>query len=471
MQKERQLKKAKPSLDDQGLMWFAVALLVGLVVWMLPTPDGLSPHAHIYLAMISSLLVLFLTEPIPLPMVMALGASAMIILGIGGTSQVWTPFAHPVVFFVLGCLMVAAVAEKVGLTRRLAQVLIRYCGTNVVRFSFFSCMVLGTAASIMHDVSAVTLGIMTILPLMREASIRPGSRTGIFLIIALTFSCSAGGMGTLVGGGRNMVAAAFLQDMTGLTISFEQWLIRVLPLIFFNIPAVWAAVYIVFKPDRSLHFSDSLQHAKRKPLSINEMKALVVVALVFIGFFTSGLHGLDYSVVVVVGVAVLLLMGVVDWNFINERTEWAVSFLVFGGGISLGHAMDYTGAGEYLAQVFFPAFEGRGWFLLFIGIGVFASLMTELMANVAAASLIMPIAIPMAQMGNIDPTIVALALGMFTSFSYLIVVGCPPNVVAYSFGYFKSSDLFKGGLLAQPLGMLATALAALVWWNIIGFVG
>ncbi len=458
---------------DHCYLWFFVAVLVGIIVSALPTPEGLTPEGQTYLAILSAMLIMFLTEPLPLPMVMVMGASALMVSQVGSTSDVWLPFAHPVVFFVLGCLMIAAVAESVGLTRRLAQILLRYCGTNVVRFSFLSCILLGAAASIMHDVSAVTLGLMTILPLMREIDIRPGSRTGIFLIISLTFACSAGGMGTLVGGGRNMVAAAFLHDLTGLTISFEQWMLRAFPLIFLAIPAVWAAVYLVFRPDRSLHFRNPNpgHQAEREPLSGNEVKALVLIVITFIGFFTSGLHDLDYSIIVMISAALLLLMRVVDWEYINSRTEWAVSFLVFGGGISLGQAMDYTGAGKYLAHVFFPLFEGRGWFLLFVGIGIFASLMTELMANVAAASLIMPIAIPMAQMEGIDPTVVALALGMFTSFSYLIVVGCPPNVVAYSFGYFRASDLFKAGVIAQPLGMLATALAALVWWSIIGFAG
>nr|WP_315989903.1 SLC13 family permease [Desulforamulus aquiferis] len=90
-------------------------------------------------------------------------------------------------------------------------------------------MGLGLASAIMHDIAAATIGIMAMLPLMKAAGIHPGSRTGIFLMIALPFSCSAGGMGTLVGGGRNMVSAAFLKDITGIEISFIDWAIYAYP--------------------------------------------------------------------------------------------------------------------------------------------------------------------------------------------------------------------------------------------------
>ena len=48
------------------------------------------------------------------------------------------------------------------------------------------------------------------LPLMRVAGIHPHTNTARFMLLSLAFACSCGGMGTLVGGGRCMVAAAFL---------------------------------------------------------------------------------------------------------------------------------------------------------------------------------------------------------------------------------------------------------------------
>ena len=468
---QAEAQSTAPSLQKR-LVLILAAIGIGFgMYFLLPTPEGLSQKGHIYLALLAGLLILFLTEPIPLPLVMVVSGISLIVLGIGDTREVWAGYAHPVVFFVLGCLMIAIVAEAVGLTERLGRFILRYTGTNVVRFSFISCFGLGVASSLMHDIAACAIGIMAMLPLMRAAGIHPGSRTGAFLMISLPFCCSAGGMGTLVGGGRNMVSAAFLQDITGIEITFVDWMIYAFPACVIAVPAVWLAVFLVFRPDRELHFKELTEEQKKKtPMTGQEIKALVVVAFVFLGFFTKNIHNLDYSVFVMGGVVLMLLLGLINWKVLNEKTEWAVAVLVFGGGIALGTAMGTSGAAEYLASVFFPLFEGKGWLVLLVGVGAFAAIMTNLMANIAAAALILPIAIPLAVMEGVNPTIVAMALGMWTSFAYLLVIGCPPNVVAYTFGFFKSSQLSKAGLVAMPIGMVVLTLIALTWWKVIGLV-
>ncbi len=218
---------------------------------------------------------------------------------------------------------------------------------------------------------------------------------------------------------------------------------------------------MIFRPDRTLEFPKlTEEQLQKKPLTGTELKALMIIALVFVGFFTKDFHGLDYSIVVMAGVILILMLNVVNWSQLNEKTEWAVTFMVFGGGIALGTAMGYSGAAEYMASVFFPLVDGKGAILLFVGVGVFAAILTNLMANIAAAALLLPIAIPMAMMSGINPVIVAMSLGMFTSFAYLLVIGCPPNVVSYSFGYFKPYDLLKAGLVALPVGVLVLAVIA-----------
>ena len=165
-----------------------------------------------------------------------------------------------------------------------------------------------------------------------------------------------------------------------------------------------------------------------------------------------------------------MISGVLKWEDINNNLEWGTALFIFGGGISLGLAMGYSGAADYFAHLFFPFIQGKGWLVLFIGVGVFSALVTNAMANVAAAALILPIVIPMAQLEGVDPTVLALCLGTATSFAMLLVIGCPPNAIAYSYRYFKSSDLTKVGLVASPVLLSVLVLVAAVWWRILGLV-
>jgi len=452
--------------------WIITAMLAGLIVWFLPNPEGLSIVGHRFLSLLVTLIILFLKEALPLPVTMG-GAGAMIVLlRIGELQQVWTAYAHPVVFFVIGCLMLANIAEQVGLTRRLGNFLLKHCGNNVVKFSFFSSFVFGIASGFMHDVSAVTLGLMSLLPLMRAAEIKPGSNTGKFLVISMAFSCSAGGMGTLVGGGRNMVAAAFLEEFTGIQITFWNWMIHALPPAIIIIPVVWGIVYLVFSPDTSLYFPEQTieEGMIKEPFNLKEKITLATVSLVLIGFLTHGFHQIHYSIIAILGVLILTAFGFVRWEKLNNEIPWAVAFLIFGGGISLGRAMDYTGTAEFLADVFFPIIEGRSWILLFIGVAIFGSLFSEVMANIASAALVIPIALPIAQSAGVNPAVIALVLGMFTSFAYFMVIGCPPNAIAYSFGYFSTSDLLKVGFITKIIAIIALTAITLIWWNMLGII-
>jgi sodium-dependent dicarboxylate transporter 2/3/5 len=132
--------------------------------------------------------------------------------------------------------------------------------------------------------------------------------------------------------------------------------------------------------------------------------------------------------------------------------------------------MDASGAARYFANLVFPLFQGNGWLVMFAGVAVFGAIVTNAMANVAAAALILPIIIPLAQLEGVDPRVLALCLGMATSFAMLLVIGCPPNAFAYSYRQFKSADLTKAGLVATPILLLTLIIVCALWWNVLGLV-
>ena len=259
-----------------------------------------------------------------------------------------------------------------------------------------------------------------------------------------------------------------MKEFTGIELSFFDWIIYAMPGAIVTVPAAVLVVYFVFRPNpkyRLPTFDD-----KPGPWTPLEKKTCVIIAAIFIAWLTKGIHGLDYSVTGMTGVAALVLFRVLNWEDIHTNLEWGTALFIFGGGIALGLAMDSSGAARYFANLFFPLVKGGGWFLLLAGVCVFGALVTNAMANVAAAAMILPIVIPLAQLEGVDPRILALGLGMATSFAMLLVIGCPPNAIAYSFRQFKAMDLTKVGLVATPILLGLLFLVAGVWWHILGLV-
>ncbi len=430
--------------------------------------DGMSPKAKRFLSVLAVLVILFVVEPIPLEITAVLIGASLVMMGITDVKGAWAPYMHPVVIFIMCCLIFAIALDKVGLTKRLGYYIIKKAGNSVTRFTFIIAVGLGLASSFMHDAAACAIGIVTMLPLMRAVGIDPNTNTAKFMMLSLPFACSCGGMGTLVGGGRCMVSAAFLKEFTGIEITFFEWIKYCMPAAILCVPAAVFIVYLVYRPDPKFKLPDFDEDLG--PMTATEIKALVIIALSFVAWLTKGIHGLHYSVTGMVGVAYLVLTGVLKWRDINDNLEWGTALFIFGGGISLGLAMGYSGAADYFANLFFPLIQGKGWLVLFVGVAVFGALVTNAMANVAAAALILPIVIPMAQLEGVDPTILALGLGMATSFAMLLVIGCPPNAIAYSYKYFKSSDLTKLGLVATPALLLILIGVVCTWWKVLGLI-
>jgi sodium-dependent dicarboxylate transporter 2/3/5 len=430
--------------------------------------DGLSPKAKRFLALLAMLIFLFVAEPIPLEITAICIGVFLVIMDIGNVKDAWAPYMHPVVVFIMCCLIFAISLEKAGLTRRLGYFIIKKAGDSVTKFTFIIAISLGLASSFMHDAAACAVGIVTMLPLMRAVNIEPHSNTAKFMMLSLPFACSCGGMGTLVGGGRNMVAAAFLLEFTGIEITFFEWIKYAMPAAIITVPIAVGVVWLVFRPDPK--FKMPKLDEELAPWRPIEKKALAIIGLSFILWLTKGLHGIDYSVTGMLGVTALVLAGVLEWDDIHKNLEWGTALFIFGGGISLGLAMGSSGAAAYFAHLFFPLVQGGGWLVLFIGVAVFGALVTNAMANVAAAALILPIVIPIAQLEGVNPIVMALCLGLATSFAMLLVIGCPPNAIAYSYRYFRASDLTKVGLVATPVLLAVLVLVAGVWWKILGLV-
>ncbi len=430
--------------------------------------DGLSPKAMRFLAMLVVLIFLFVAEPIPLEITAICIGVSLTLLGIVDVKEAWAPYMHPVVVFIMCCLIFAISLDKAGITKRLGYFIVKKAGNSVVKFTFILSIGLGISSSFMHDAAACAIGIVTMLPLMKAVGIEPHTKTAKFMMLSLPIACSCGGMGTLVGGGRCMVSAAFLKEFTGIEITFFEWIKYCMPAAIICVPIAVVIVYFVFRPDPKFKLPEFEKEIG--PWSLMEKKALIIIGLSFILWLTKGLHGIHYSATGMLGVTALVLTGVLKWDDIHENLEWGTALFIFGGGIALGLAMGHSGAATYFATLFFPYIQGGGWLLLFAGVGVFGALVTNAMANVAAAALILPIVIPMAILEGVDPTILALCLGTATSFALLLVIGCPPNAIAYSYRYFKAADLAKVGIVATPILLTVLILVASVWWSFLGLV-
>ena len=98
----------------------AVLAPAALLLLLLAPMPGLKPEAHQLAAVLAAVVVLWVTEALPLPVTALLGAAACVVLGVAPAREVFAPFADPLMFLFIGAFILARAIFLHGLDRRLA---------------------------------------------------------------------------------------------------------------------------------------------------------------------------------------------------------------------------------------------------------------------------------------------------------------------------------------------------------------
>jgi di/tricarboxylate transporter len=194
---------------------------------------------------------------------------------------------------------------------------------------------------------------------------------------------------------------------------------------------------------------------KRAPLAIGILLAVVLLAAVDV---------MPIAGLAIIGAVVALFAGCVSQQRAYEAIDWRILMLIFGM-LSLSSAMEQTG----LARVIVEALAG--WVAHLGPVAVLAilylvtSLLTEVMSNNAAAVLLTPIAIGLAQSLGIDPRPFIVAVMFGASASFATPIGYQTNTYVYRAGNYRFKDFLRIGVPMNLLIMAATVIVVPLFWE------
>ena len=452
------------------LIKIAVSLAAGIVIILLPRPAHLSPEGHRFLALLLPVVMLWVTEAIPIGVTALIAGAGMILFKIQSAQNAWAPFASPAVMFVLMVIMFGVVLNEVGLANRMMYYLLKFAGTRIKRLSFILALGCTMASTIFHDATITVIMVFAFVPVFMSMNLKPGEghRLPKFFILLIPLASSAGGFGTLLGGGRCPLAVEILQKYSQGTVSigFLKYIVIQFPLAILTAVATWAVLWIMLRPEEKELTGVHIPYPG--PMSRRETGVLIIFLATFVVWFMGDLTGWHYSVPAAFAILGFCAPGWISFRTICEKFPWE-SWLVFGAGVSVGGAMLDSGAGRFLAEAFLPVLDGRSTFVIYLGIGIFGAFLSSMMANSAAVALMLPICLPMADLMGMAPQTVAMIAPICTSF-VMLVIGCPPTIIAYSTGYFTQMEFVK---IAVPwaLSLLLVCVCSMwLYWPLIGFV-
>ena len=460
----------EPATTRSIIIKFIISLGLGILVMLLPRPETLTPEGHRLLALLTFVVFLWVSEAVPIGATALLAGAGLIFLNIQPAQAAWAPFASPAVMFVLMIIMFGVVLNEVGLANRIMYNLLKFAGTRIKRLSLILAVGCTITSSVFHDATITVIMVFAFVPVFMSMGLKPGQghRLPMFFMLLIPLSASAGGFGTLLGGGRNPLALEVLNKFSDgtLSVGFLEYIFIQFPICVVTAVATWAVLWVVIRPKETE--LEGVELSDPGPMKTAEIGVLVIFIFTFVLWFMGDLTGWHYSVPAAFAILGFCGPGWISFRTICDKFPWE-SWIVFGAGVSLGVAMLDSGAGRYLAEVCLPILDGKPEFVVYYGMSFFGSFLSSLMSNSAAVALMLPITLPMAELMEMSPKSVALMAPMTTSF-IMLVIGCPPTIIAYSTGYFSQVDFMKIAIPWCLVLLVVCVISMLVYWPLIGFI-
>jgi len=457
---------------------------------------GLTPPAHRLAGILAMVVVLWITEALPMAITAVLGPVLAVVFLVAPAPTALAPFADPIIFLFIGGFMLAQAMFVHGVDRRIAFTALssRFVGSSPARILIVYGGV-ATALSMWISNTATTAMLfpigLSIAAHMRSVSTSSAANIQKFalaMMLITSFATSIGGMGTPVGTPPNLIGIGMLQRIAGVQISFFDWMAIGVPLVVILFTflivlfTVTSARGVVVGQESIAMVSREL--AKLGPVSRAQRNVFLafgatVVLWIAPGFFA--IAGADqtpfaraYAASVPEGVAamigaLLLFVMPIDWP--NRRftlswdeavqIDWGI-VLLYGGGLAMGQLAFSTGLATAMGQgltTWLPSHSSFALTALFTGAAI---VLSEATSNTASANMIVPIAIAVATAAGVRPLEPALGATLGASMGFMMPISTPPNAIVYSSGYIPITAMMKFGLALDLFSYIVIVAAVML---------
>ena len=383
---------------------------------------------------------LWMTEIVPLPVTALLVPVIAYFMGILSPKEAMEPFSSTIIFLFMGGFTLAALLNKHGIDRWLADKVTTMSNGNlwvsVIGFfavtSFLSMWMSNTATTAMMIPIAIAL-VNKEYPRMRT-----------MILLGTAYSANIGGNGTAVGSPPNGLA------VSALDIDFFTWFKVGFPTALVMFPLVIIALWFVIRPEKDakvnrLSDSHSMNWTSEAKGTIG-LFLFTVICWIFSSQIGSslGLKNFDRMIAILI-TALAPAFKLITWKDLEDKIGWGI-LLLFGGGLCLSVVLGETGTSLWLATALINSIS-TPWIIIFACITLMVFL-TELSSNTGSAAILIPVMIALSN--QFDPAVtyaLVFGVGLAANCAFMLPVATPPNALVYGTGYINQKDMIKTGII------------------------
>jgi len=430
--------------------------------------------AKITTALLFAVATLWLVEIVPLSVGGLLIPIVVVVFRVAEPKVVLQPFFHPIIVLFFAGFLLAEGMRRTGVDRWIALNILRRSSLKPAYLMLTMMMLTAFLSLWMSNTASVAIIIPIALAVLARIPGEEG-RTGFrrALILGVAYAASMGGIGSAIGTPANILAMDFLNEYAGANLAFIDWFAYGLPIAILMVPIIWLFLILTFRVRTSSvqqHLSHQVYKQELKAMGRPDkaQRYVLVIFVIIMGLLlTERWHQVHASIVALGGVLFLFFVDVIKKDDLNN-INWD-ALLTFGGGLAIGNILVATGVSDWIA-LHLTALSQLPSMLIILLVASLTLLIGAFISNTACAAMLIPLAIPLANLLHIDPRLLVGVVAIASSIDFALVVGTPPTMMAYSTGYFDVKEIFQRGILLDAIGVLVLSLLVTQIWGLLGVV-
>lgn len=449
----------------------------GAAVWMLPRPAGVEPQGWRLLAIFGATILGMILQAMDSGAVVLLGLAAAMLTGAMSLGAALAGFSNSIVWLIVSAFLFSQAVTSTGLGKRLAYLFIRAFGHRTLGLGYALAASELVIAPAVPANTARTGGIL--FPIVSSIARVCGSlpqqspRLGAFLMLNQFHATIILSAMFLTSTTTNPLVIGLAQKTAGVTVSWGLWAVAAL------VPGALSLIlvpWILYRlhPPESSDSPEAAAEAKRQlkdlgPLSRSEIALATVVGCCLLLWATTPVHHLDPTAVAFLGLAAMLLGGVMKWQEVIQTSGAWDAMLWFGGLLGMADALGKLGVTEWFARSVASHVHGPWlWILIILSLVYFYShyAFASMTAHVTA---MFPPFLAVAVAAGAPALLAVLLLGFCSTLNAAMThYSTGPAPIYFGAGYVEQATWWKVGFVVSLVHVAIWMGIGIPYWKLIG---
>lgn len=424
--------------------------------------------AVITLCVLAVACFLFITELIPLAVTAMAACTALGILGVLPSKQVYAGLSNSTVVLFGGMFVIGAAMFRTGLAQAIGLGVVKKAGTKEVPLMGAVMFVTIVLSSVSSNTGTVACLMPVVIGICQAAKISQSRQ-----LMPLAIAANVGGTITMIGTPPNVIVTGALSAAGLPTFGFFEFAYIGIPLsiiVFFF--TLFIGRHLLPANSAGEMDEEALKEAAEEagaggddePKSTTKMWISGLIMIGVVVCMALNLKTLPLQTAAVTGAILCVITGCLKEKEAYAGIDWVTIFL-FAGMLSVATAMEKTGAGKLIADTVVGAMgDSPNAIMLCAVLYLISNVLTQFMSNTAAAALLAPIGISIAQSIGADPKPVLMAIGIAASMAFATPMATPPNTLVLGPGGFTFNDYVKVGLPLCIVTFIASVIIIPIFW-------